>query len=433
MDFGQYANQNKQQSFNSAPLDRALKENTAGLMGGAAGGVSGMALGLAQNVKSNGLSAGAISSVSATGLDASVGSMSGDMTGLVQSVVQRASPADLISKRTSDKGAGEKFATSHTPQRKMEASRVKGPVNLSYPPDMRKYYINFALGEYVRPNPYKEKSAFKPDFHIALPMPSNLLDPTGVKLKPTELGGLLGAGVENVAAVIQDISSGGLTEKGKGIQEGLRKTANQTAGAAYALAYETASMVPGLDDIAGTAGQLLGAIPNPHVTVFFQGVDLRTHSFTWRFAPKSANESATVQQIIKEFKKRMLPNYKWGAANVLGYPNMVQITLEPGMSAQLYKFKPCMISAVNVNYSPNGVPSFFAGTRYPTMIEFQVNFQELEIFTSQDYGGKNGDLAGDTAKAVSSATSRLVGSPSAGTSKPVTDIQFDALGNPTGF
>ena len=100
----------------------------------------------------------------------------------------------------------------------------------------------------------------------------------------------------------------------------------------------------------------------------------------------------------------MLPNYKWGAANVLGYPQMVQITLEPDLSEQLYKFKQCMISSVNVNYSPNGVPSFFAGTQYPTVIEFQVNLQELEIFTSQDYGGKNGDAVGSISDALQSDT-----------------------------
>lgn len=385
--------------------------------------------GISNKLLTAGLSVGAISSVASQGLDNVTSSLKGDVTSLTQSATNRASPADLISKRTSDKGAKEKFSQAHMPQRKIADSNVTRAGTLSYPPDMRKYYINFAFGEYVRPNPYKEKSAFTPDFHIALPMPSNLLDPSGVKLKPTELGGLLGAGVENVAAVMQDIAGGGLKERGKGIQEGLKKTANQMVGSAYALAYETASMVPGLDDVAGVAGQLLGAVPNPHVTVFFQGVDLRTHSFTWRFAPKNVTESIIIQTIIKEFKKRMLPNYKWGAANILGYPNMVQISLEPKMSEQLYVFKPCMISAVNVNYAPNGIPSFFAGTKYPTAIEFQVNFQELEIFTSQDYGGKNGDLSGDIGQAVSNAAKSVVGSPDSGTAKGVSDIQYDNLGN----
>lgn len=386
-------------------------------------------IGVASKLMGTGMSMPSISSVSSQGLDNTAGYLKGDVTSLTQTAVGRASPADLISKRTSDKGAKEKFSESHMPQRKIANSRVTRAGTLTYPPDMRKYYINFAFGEYERPNPYLEKSAFKPDFHIALPMPANLLDPSGVKLKPTELGGLLGAGVENIAAVVQDIAGGGLSERGKGIQEGLKKTANQTVGAAYALAYETASMVPGLDDIAGVSGQLLGAVPNPHITVFFQGVDLRAHSFTWRFAPKNVTESIIVQTIIKEFKKRMLPNYKWGAANVLGYPNMVQISLEPDMVQQLYKFKPCMISSVNVNYSPNGVPSFFAGTKYPTAIEFQVNFQELEIFTSQDYGGKNGDLAGDIGASVSNAAQNITRAPSAGTAKGIADINFDPLGN----
>ena len=254
---------------------------------------------------------------------------------------------------------------------------------------MRKYYINFAIGEYVRPSAYV-KTEFLPQIHIALPMPTNLLDPTGVKLNPNEMGGMIGGAAENIAAIVQDIKGQTRPAANAGSKQAIM---NAGAGAVYNTIYDIGSAIPGLDSVVGTAGQLFGAVPNPHVTVFFQGVDLRTHSFTWRFAPKNENESILIQTIIKEFKKRMLPNYKWGAANVLGYPNMVQITLEPKMENTLYMFKKCMISAINVNYAPNGVPSFFANSKHPTVIELQINLQELEIFTSQDYGGKNGSLS----------------------------------------
>ena len=119
----------------------------------------------------------------------------------------------------------------------------------------------------------------------------------------------------------------------------------------------------------------------------------------------------------------MLPNYKWGAANVLGYPEMVQITLEPDMKEILYKFKPCMISSVNVNYAPNGIPSFFAGTKYPTAIEFQVSLQELEIFTSQDFGGQNG-------RAVKDIGAILTGDPTNGTARGLAEVLLDSTQTP---
>ncbi len=381
--------------------------------------------GLSNKLVSTGLSIGAIAATVSTGLDNTISSLKGDVTSLTQSVTNRADPNQLISSRVSYKENPETFATSHMPEKKVaaEIESASGPRYLEYPPDLRKYYISFELGKYERPNPYTATSAFSSDTNIVLPMPSNLLDPNGVKLKPTELGGLLGAGVENISAIIQDIQAGGAFKQDTAKEQLKQGKAmiNQGVGAGYNALFESASIIPGLDDIAGVAGQLLGAVPNPHVTVFFQGVDLRSHSFTWRFAPKNAKESATIVSIIKEFKASMLPNYRWGAANVLGYPKMVKISLEPQVLTDLYMFKPCMISAVNVNYAPNGIPSFFAGTNQPTAIEFQVSFQELEIFTSQDYGGQNGDAAGylaDLAKAgIKAATPNvedLGGTPSYG-------------------
>jgi hypothetical protein len=249
---------------------------------------------------------------------------------------------------------------------------------------MRKYYINFLFAEYQRPVTDKA-GTFDAKLQIALPMPNSLVSPNGVKLNATELGGLTGQAADQVSAVVNDIRSGGFARPNA--KNNAADLVNQAGAASYNMGQSLMNLIPG---VAETAGQLLGAVPNPHVTVIFQGVDLRTHSFSWRFAPKNIDESVLVQKIVKEFKKRMLPNFVGGTSNILGYPSMVQITLEPDMSEQLYTFKKCMISSVNVNYAPNGVPSFFAGSKYPTVIEFQVNLQEIEIFTSEDYGGVSG-------------------------------------------
>ena len=406
---------------NQSPLDKISNIATPTI--GAS--QSSVATSLAQKLLGAGASLGAIASTATTGLDNVSSQLRGDTVSLTQDAMTRVSPDDIINNRKGTKDNQEKFAESHMPTRKIADSRAKNSTagTISYPPDLRKYYINFAFGEYKRPNAYLQKSAFSPNLHIALPMPTNLLDPSGVKLKPTELGGVLGAGLENISGVLQDIKAGGTLTKDKGLLSAIKSGANQGAGALYNTMFEAASLVPGLDDVAGTAGQLFGAVPNPHVTVFFQGVDLRSHSFTWRFAPKNVTESIIVQSIVKEFKKRMLPNYKWGEANVLGYPEMVQITLEPDMKEILYKFKPCMISSVNVNYAPNGIPSFFAGTKYPTSIEFQVNLQELEIFTSQDFGGQNGD-------AVKDIGAILTGDPTNGTARGLAEVLLDSTQTP---
>lgn len=378
---GQYVS-----AFNQSPTDKISSAATPG----ASGNDSTVSGNLTTKMTGTGLSFAAISSSATKALDSISSKLRGDTKNLAQTSTERLSPNELVSKRKAESGSKETFASSHMTKTKITAAKKQqGGIDLlQYPPDMRKYYINFAIGEYVRPTPYV-KTEFLPQVRIALPMPANLLDPTGVKLNPNEMGGMIGGAAENVAAIVQDIKGQARPAAGAG---SLGAIGNMAAGAVYNTLYDVGSAIPGLDSVTGTVGQLFAAVPNPHVTVFFQGVDLRTHSFTWKFAPKNVSESIMIQTIIKEFKKRMLPNYKWGAANVLGYPNMVQITLEPDMKDTLYTFKKCMISSVNVNYAPNGVPSFFANSRHPTVIEFQINFQELEIFTSQDYGGTNGNL-----------------------------------------
>lgn len=393
---GQYVS-----ALNQSPLDKITSAAAPAMS--VAQGVNSVAVDLTQKLLGAGASFGAISSSVTTGLDNISSNLKGETTSLTQTMMTRQSPADLIQNRKSSVDNVEAFTNSHMPQRKVADAKVKDSqvTMMMYPLDLRKYYINFAFGEYSRPNSYAPNN-FTPNLNIALPMPSNLLDPSGVKLKPTELGGLMGQGLENVAAVMQDIGSGKSfdADRIKSFGAAAKSAANMGIGGGYNAVYETANAIPAVDDIMGTVGQLLGAVPNPHVTVFFQGVDLRSHSFTWRFAPKHPTESVMIQTIIREFKKRMLPNHAWGAANVLGYPQMVEVTLEPDMSDQLYVFKKCMVSSVNVNYAPNGIPSFFAGTKYPTAIEFQVSLQELEIFTSQDYGGVNGDAAGAIASGL---------------------------------
>lgn len=388
-----YGNFTSQQ--NQTPTDKIATAASPASITGAAKDFVGS---LSGKLASVGASAGTIAGKIATGLDNITSSMRGDITSLSQTALERASPQTLIAKRNKFSESGTTGAANQ-PSAAMEASRTANKGNLlSYPPDMRKYYINFAFGEYIRPNSYRN-SIFKIEQHVALPMPSNLVSPSGVKLNSPELGGSLGAAAENVAAFSQEINQRNYgPSTTKSVEESAKALKSQATGSIYNIGVEAASLLPTVGE---TITQLVGAIPNPHVTVIFQGVDLKTHQFTWRFAPKNQGESKTIQQIIKEFKRRMLPNYKWGAANVLGYPSMVQITLEPNMEEQLYTFKKCMISSVNVNYAPNGVPSFFANSKYPTVIEFSVSLQELEIHTSQDYGGKNGELDKETETLIS--------------------------------
>lgn len=274
--------------------------------------------------------------------------------------------------------------------------------SLTFPPDLRKYYMRFGVSKYTRPSAFdtNKGKAFTPTSTINLPIPTNLVDTIGLRLSPSELGGLIGSGMESISDAVNTVKGGGfgaLKDKALGMSN---EQALRTAGSAgYAAGYSVlraGTAIAGQTEMVDTVGQLVGAIPNPHMTVFFQGVDLRTHQFTWRFAPRNIKESETIRNIINEFKKISLPNKAFGDAFVMGYPHIVLPSLEPDMAGNLYPFKRCMIESVSTNFAPNG-PSFFK-SGYPTSMEFSITLKELEIFMSEDFGGKSGGADDNPAK-----------------------------------
>jgi hypothetical protein len=56
-------------------------------------------------------------------------------------------------------------------------------------------------------------------------------------------------------------------------------------------------------------------------------------------------------------------------------------------------FKHALIENVTVNHSPNGIPSFFAGTSLPTFYQVSITLKEIEYFTAEDYGREKFDGA----------------------------------------
>ena len=55
------------------------------------------------------------------------------------------------------------------------------------------------------------------------------------------------------------------------------------------------------------------------------------------------------------------------------------------VSHGMYEFKTAVIKNVTVNYAPDNIPSFYAGTGAPTHVDFKVDFLETTIHTREDY------------------------------------------------
>jgi hypothetical protein len=158
------------------------------------------------------------------------------------------------------------------------------------------------------------------------------------------------------------------------------------------------------EQVFGRLQQSLGFIPNPHLSIFFNGVDLRPAiEFSWLFTPRTPDESNSLKQILKKIKSKILPEVSSGNANIMNYPHIVQPTIVGVDTDMIPKYKRGLISAVSINYTPNG-PSFFKGTNSPTFIAFSFLFQEIEIFTAQDYDGNQAKDLTDRLSGVLSNT-----------------------------
>jgi hypothetical protein len=125
---------------------------------------------------------------------------------------------------------------------------------------------------------------------------------------------------------------------------------------------------------------------NPFMSVLFERPEFKTHTFSWKLTPRKSSESVSLKYIINNLKIAMHPGLIPNFGNVLfAYPYVFQLQLNP-TDEYLYKFKPAVLKNLKINYASTGVPSFFKGTASaPTAVEITMTFEEIEIWTREDY------------------------------------------------
>lgn len=269
-------------------------------------------------------------------------------------------------------GSAETYTDAITRASNLVAVRG-AEATLQYPAHLGKYYMTMKFAEYSRPAP-EAPAVLEFKQAYALPVPRELKEQINISVDESDQGTKIG-GIANLGT-----SAFG----GGGIGTAIRDQAG-------ALLYSAAVQA------AGQYGQVLsqfaGAVPNPHVQAIFSGIPLRSHRFDWTFSPRNAAESAILQRLIFSLKANSLPSYTRLGTAALQYPLLCKIELFPWAErtgAELIKFKPAFLKSVDINYAPQGMPSFFAGTTLPTMVSFSLEFLETEIHTSNDYG-RQGD------------------------------------------
>lgn len=143
-------------------------------------------------------------------------------------------------------------------------------------------------------------------------------------------------------------------------------------------------------DLKNAIDQSMGNVVNPHVALLFQQVGLKKFTLNWKLSPASEEESILLRRIINKIQKAIHPSFQEAAGEgggnnfFLKYPNQVDCYYQ-GSGNFLHFFKRAAVTDFSVNYQGEGAVSLFADTGAPSVIGLTMGFQEVEIWTAEDY------------------------------------------------
>lgn len=263
---------------------------------------------------------------------------------------------------------------------------------LQFPPSM-KYYTKFSFYEYDK-KVINVANKDQPTKTIILPMPNDMHEDFNVEYETPALGPVVGAASESLIKAIRGDVASGVAAAEKSFMSSVLAT-----GEAAVL---TALKKGGFETTAAIGSMGLGVAPNPNLAVLFSNIGLREHSFSYKFAPTSASELATLKKIIQELKLRMLPGMD--TKMLFTFPDVCDIEFGP-QKDKPYKIKRCVMTSLKVNYTPMGSPAFFK-TGDPVMVELQMSYKEISPFTRED-----ADSALDKDNVSQAETTRLARQP----------------------
>lgn len=264
---------------------------------------------------------------------------------------------------------------------------------LSFPVDRPKYFISFAFEEYRRPSMFEGLSSKGLTDYISLPMPNNLIDANIFNYNNEEGDLLIDVAAQNWENVRDRYKTGGINAAVKGAGNEIASAGSAMVGRGLQEIYRSTTSGDGALSTAVKGGlQIAGLADNPFMTVMFKGVNFKTHKFGWRLSPRSIEETNAIYNIVNTFKKSAHPEILSATfAGFYKFPNIVWPKFNPENTRKhMYKFKPCVITAIVANWSPNDRPSFFSETEAPIEMTLEIELQEIELWRKAE--GASGDF-----------------------------------------
>tara|TARA_Y100000114_G_C11729416_1_gene312718 strand:+ start:43 stop:954 length:912 start_codon:yes stop_codon:yes gene_type:complete len=295
------------------------------------------------------------------------------------------------------KGNSRKFKNLRYPMARLEENSDYLEIKvLEYQPPGFKSTSNQSMRSNTSTESLKNKEEILGK--IFLPIPETITDSNGVTWGSNELNGLLTSAVDISTAIMDSDSIEDLKKAGGSGIDKLKDLVSDKTSASAINAVFASSVVNALggnvetnDLLARNSGQIL----NPNMELLFGGVQLRSFSFEFDFAPRDEKESLEIKNIIRALKITM--NAKNGSLDenssglFIKSPDVYQLTYKTGKKNHqfLHKFKPMALLGMAVNYTGAGTYATYDNTS-PISLKMSLDFQELNPIYSEDYNAEDG-------------------------------------------
>lgn len=196
-----------------------------------------------------------------------------------------------------------------------------------------------------------------------------------------------------VAETIQQFTKGDFTKGLEGVGGAaeflFKKAAESGSSALLGLFGSRPDQAEGILELA------TGIADNPNLALLFKGVELRNHTFSWKFMPRNKQESDMIKDLTRSLVASALPTTPVLSKSnnfLLGYPDVAYFKIwGPTKDLITINKNGSFITNVKLSYS-DGEVAFFKDTYEPAEVTLTIALTERNIITRKDYEGKAVDL-----------------------------------------
>ena len=133
-------------------------------------------------------------------------------------------------------------------------------------------------------------------------------------------------------------------------------------------------------------GRSTGQVINPNLELLFNGPRLRQFNFNFKLTPREPAEAQVIRDIILTLKRASAPK-KTDGQLFLRFPDIFQLEYVYQGSGQhpfMHKFKPCALTNLSVDYTPDGSYMTYKDVPSMTAYNLSLSFGEIEPIYSDE-------------------------------------------------